>query len=302
MLDVKLTTFLKVTETKNFTRAAEALALTQPAVSQHIKQLESELGVKLFIRAENGLKLSRDGEIVYKYAQRLHSVYQNMLQALVDERTNTTHLTIGITHTAESNAIAEVLAKFSAAHGGMRITMITDTINNLYSKLKTYELDLAIAEGTVPASGFNSLLLDTDCLVLAVANNHPLAKKSMVTINELKHEKMIIRLPDSGTRNLFVSHLESNNMSINDFNVVLEVDNVATIKELIRHGFGVSILAKSVCLNEIRKGKLTALPVENLSMMRQINLIYHKSFENIALLRDLVKTYNDTMQVYNSAT
>ena len=104
---------------------------------------------------------------------------------------------------------------------------------------------------------------------------------------------------DSNTRNLFVAHLESNNMSINDFNVVLEVDNMATIKDLIRRDFGVSILARSVCLDELRKGKITVLPVENLSMMREINIAYYGDFTQFDVLHGIMKKYNETVRIYN---
>ena len=95
-----------------------------------------------------------------------------------------------------------------------------------------------------------------------------------------------------------MSHLESLGMSIDDFNVVLEIDNIATIKDLIRRDFGVSILARSVCLDELKKGKIVTLPVENLSMMREINIAYPADFTQFELLRDLVKSYNDTLKLY----
>ena len=116
--------------------------------------------------------------------------------------------------------------------------------------------------------------------------------------SEKKKERMILRLPDSNTRNLFVAHLESNNMSISDFNVVLEIDNMATIKDLIRRDFGVSILARSVCLDELKKGKITVLPVENLSMMREINIAYHNDFTQFDVLHDIMKVYNETLRIY----
>lgn len=87
-------------------------------------------------------------------------------------------------------------------------------------------------------------------------------------------------------------------MSISDFNVILEVDNIATIKDLIRRDFGVSILARSVCLDELKKGKIVTLPVENLSMMREINIAYRSDFTQFDLLHDLVKSYNETLKLY----
>ena len=298
MLSPKVQTLISVCENLSFTRAAEELCLTQPAVSHHIKQLESELNIKLFVRDGNSLKLTPEGEITLKYARRMSALYSNLQTALSDEKRNLNRLTVGITHTAESNPIAEVLATYSSEHDGVRIKMITNTINNLYYILKTYDIDLVIAEGKFNDPDFNSILIDTDCLYLAVSTESSLSKKSMVTLSDLKREKMILRLPNSGTRNLFVSHLESNGLTLDDFNVILEVDNIATIKDLVRREFGVSILPKSACLDELKKGKISLLPVENLSMTREINLMYHKDFGHDSILRDIIKTYNETVKLY----
>lgn len=293
MMDTKLETFLMVCELGSFTRAAERLSLTQPAVSGHVRQLEKEFGVKLFNRVEGVMKLTEEGEIVQKFARRIQVLHHNLHQELADEKRRVTRLTVGVTHTAESNQIAAVLAKYCAIHPGVNITIITGAITNLYAKLKTYELDMAFAEGKIRDDRLNSILLDTDSLILAASVNSHLAGHSMVTLNELKREKLILRLPDSGTRSLFNSHLESNNLSIDDFNVILEVDNIATIKDLVRQDFGVSILAKSAFQDELRKGKMVGLPVENLSMIREISLIYQKDFEHPDLLDELTKLYYD---------
>ena len=293
MIDPKLVTLLTVNELNSFTKAAQKLSLTQPAASQHVRQLEKELGVTIFVRGEGNLKLTSEGEIVIKYAKRIVSLYQNLQQSLKDERRHARKITVGITHTSESNIMVEVLAKYSSFSEGTRITIISDAINNLYMKLKTYEIDLAIVEGRITDPNFNSVMLDTDSLILAVSNKNPLSKKSMVTLNELKKENLILRLPDSGTRNLFISHLESDNVSLDEFNVILEVDNVATIKDLVRRDFGVSILARSACANELKKGKMAGLPIENLSMTREINMVYHKDFEHTDLLQNIMRIYNE---------
>lgn len=291
MMDSKLETLLKVNETQSFTKAAEQLSLTQPAVSQHIRGLEHELGATLFIRGDGPLKLTLEGEIAVKYAKRIRTLYQNLEQSLSDQKRHITRLSVGITHTAESNFMVEVLARYSNQNSDCRIIIASDTINNLYNKLKTYDLDLAIVEGKIVDNNFNSIMLDTDSLILAVSNHNPLSKQSIVTLDELKKQRLILRLPDSATRNLFISHLESNNVSLDEFNVTLEVDNVATIKDLVRRNFGVSILAKSAFATELRKGKLTGLPIENLSMTREINMIYHKDFEHTDILQELTKIY-----------
>ena len=293
MIDHRLLSLLAVYETGSFTRAAERLNLSQPTASQHVHQLEKELHVHIFERVPGALRLTREGDIVVKYARRMQALDNNLVEALAMERTQVTSLTVGITHTAESNAIAETLARFVNLRGQMSIKMITGSANELFEALKNYELDMAIVEGSVSDQRFHSVMLDTDCLVLAVAPEHPLAQHNMVTVEELKREKLILRLPDSGTRSLFISALETHNLHLNDFNVVLEIDNIATIKDLIRRGFSVSVLPRSTCMDELSKRKMVALPIENLTMMREINLVYSRDFGHPELLQDIVRCYND---------
>ena len=293
MLDPKLYTLLEVYKCKSFVGAARKLSITQPAVSHHIKVLEEELNVCIFDRSNGKVVVTREGEEVINCAKKMLGLYNSLRQDLSDSRRLVSHLTVGVTHTAESNPIAEALANYGAQNDHVMIKMITGTINKLYSKLKSYEIDLAIVEGRITDPNFNSVMLDTDSLILAVSNKNPLSKKSMVTLNELKKENLILRLPDSGTRNLFISHLESNNVSLDEFNVILEVDNVATIKDLVRRDFGVSILARSACANELKKGKMAGLPIENLSMTREINMVYHKDFEHTDLLQNIMRIYNE---------
>lgn len=298
MIDARLHSLIKVAETGSFTRASEQLSLTQSAVSQHISQLEQQLGVRLFDRSNHRVQLTREGETVLKYAKRMMALYNNLVREISSEKQHITSLTIGITHTAESNPIAEALAKYVSVHSGFKITVVTDSISNLYDRLKTYELDMIIVEGRNSDPGLSGLMLDTDCLVLAVSPSHPLAKKSLVTIDELKREKLILRLPDSNTRSQFNASLESQNLSIDDFNVVLEINNIATIKDLIRHDFGVSVLARSACLDELRKKKIVALPIENLSMVREVNIVYSQDFEHFEVLRDIVHIYNEARGLF----
>ena len=284
-------TLLAVVEHQNFTRAAEALSMTQPAVSHHIKQLEEEVGAPLFVRKKNGLKLTPQGEIVVKYARRLTALNEKMRMEIQNAGKNLTVLRVGITHTAESNLTAASLAKCSSRHNNLKIILYTDTINNLYDMLGNYEIDMAIVDGASNNPGFSSMMLDTDYLMCVMSNNNPLASKGAVTLAELKKQKMILRTPASATRMLFESTLESNNETIDNFNVTLEVDNIATIKDLIRMDLGISILPRSACMDELKKGKITALPIENLSMIRETKIIYNKSFSDMDILSEIIKIY-----------
>lgn len=298
MLDIKLETLLTVAEEKNFTKAADKLSLTQPAVSHHISLIEDELGIKIFLRGKGEFRPTAEGEIVLRYAKRLKAIYNKMISELEDSEKCMTKIRIGITHTAESNLITEALAKYGRLNHNISITIITDTIKNLYNMLENYELDLAVVEGRPNTPNLNCLMLDTDYLVCVLSNNNPLSKKSMVTLAELKNEQMILRLPSSATRMLFEATLVSIGETIDNFNITLEVDNIATIKDLIRKDMGISILPKSACMDELNKGKLAALPIENLSMIREMNIVYNRDFSKTEVLRDIISLYHDSAKIY----
>ena len=301
MLDPKLDTLLLVAEKRNFTRAAQALSLTQPAVSHHISQLEQELGVRLFVRGNGDLILTPEGETVLRYVRRMKALEKKMAEELQEAGRRLTRLRIGITHTAESSIVAEVLARYTNENPGISITIVTDNINNLYDMLENFELDLAVVEGRSTRPELSALMLDTDYLVCVLANTHPLSRSSMITLDEIRQEKLILRLPNSETRVRFESTLAAIGESIADFQVILEVDNVATIKDLIRKNLGISILARSACMDELRKGKLTALPIENLSMTRETNLVYHRDFAHKETLQDILALYKKQLREYGRA-
>lgn len=293
MIDQKLYSLIKVYETGSFTRAARELALTQPAVSQHIQALEKNLGLKIFERSASSLHVTREGELVVKYAKRMLSLYRNLQEDLTSEKKQLRAMTIGITHTAESNPIAEALARYAQAHKEVTIKIITDSSDRLSTRLKNYEMDFAVVEDKQNDPSLRYLLLDTDSIVLTVSPTHSLASRKSVQINELKKERLILRLPESGTRNLFVASLESHNMRIDEFNLVMEIDNIQTIKDLVRRDFGVSVLAKSACLDELKKEKLVALPIEHLTMSRDIYLVCANDFEHQDVLEEIIRIYQE---------
>ena len=195
MLSTKLQTVLAVAEYKNFTRAAEELNMTQPAVSHHIKQLEQEVDAPLFVRNKAGLKLTPQGEIVVNYARRMKALHERMFAELQNAERHLSLLRIGITHTSESNLTAAALARYSNQKGKLKIILFTDTINNLYDMLENYELDLAIVDGAYGDPRFSSMLLDTDYLTCVMSVDNPLARKGAVTLAELRRQKMILRTP-----------------------------------------------------------------------------------------------------------
>lgn len=293
MFDSKLKTLLTVYKTGNYTSAAKQLNLTQPAVSQQISQLENEYNIKIFNRYGNKITPTSYGTILINYAKRIIYTYKELDLKIKDEMKQMKSLSIGITHSLEGNIVPEVLATFASKNAGMKIKIVSDSIKNLYDKLSTYEIDLAVIEGKINGEKLSKVLLDTDSLVAVISNDNPLSKKSMVDINDLKKEKLILRSSKSATRNLFTSQLEVSNLSLDEFNVILEIDNTFSIKELVSKNIGVSILPKSICYHEFKDKRLTILPIKDMNMITEINLAFIKNTIDESVINEIVNTYKE---------
>lgn len=293
MLDAKILSLLKVVETGNYTLAGKELNLTQPAISQHIRAIETEFHIRIFDRCGKKLILTREGEILVRYCRRMNSLYNNLSRDLHNGVDRILSLNIGITHTMESNRISEALAIYASTHKGVTITLITDTLAGLRERLKNYELDFAIIDGKITDSGLSNMLLDIDRLMLIVSPEHPFAQREFVTTEDIRSENLILRLPNSGTRDLFRASMESKGINVDEMKVILEVDNIATIKDLVKHGYGVSVLAKSTCLDELRKKELVALPFENLNMVREINFVFQKDSTEQEIFEEITRIYKE---------
>lgn len=293
MLNTKLDTLLAVASLKSFSKAAEALGLTQPAVSHHITLLEKEYGVKLIQRGRGEFRLTPEGETAVLCARRLKTIHEQLKEDLRDESKRRIKLRVGVTHTAESGSVTAVLGMLASMSSNIAVSMTTDTVQNLYQMLGVYELDMAIAEGGRQMPRYNYLVLDRDELVCVVPAGSKLAAMESISPKELKKQQLILRLPTSDTRRLFESSLSKISESIRDFNVIMEVDSVRMIKELVARGYGVSILPKHSCAAELRSGELKALPVEDLHMPRETTVIYPKDFAYQDILDKFVMLYRE---------
>lgn len=293
-IDLKAISLLKVAEYENFTNAAKELCISQPAISNHIKAVEEELGFKIFERGTSGIHLTEKGAIVIKYISQMNSIAESLKQALASDKLCATVLRVGITHTVESSLVVDAIAKYlNKSAPGVSIRITSGTSKSLYKQLKNGEIDFIIMEGSYDDPDLNNVMLGTDSLVLVTSPSNHLASKNTVTLDEMREENLIMRLPDSNTMKTFASALKERNKSLSDFNIILEIDNIATIKDLIRRDFGVSILAKSVCQDEVRKGKLAILNIENISMVREMNLVYPRDFEHAEAIDGIVRCYNE---------
>lgn len=291
MLDNKLRTLLTLLSVGSYTKTADALHLTQPAVSHQIKQLEQEYGIQIFRKGKKGLNPTPEGEILIKYARRVQALDQGVRQELEDSRRHLRRLSVGITTTLGEYLVSQIFVDYCNEHPEVSINIYSDSLNHLHTMLSLYQLDLIIVEGAIQSESYVNVLLDTDFLCLVVSPQHPFATRTAVTLQELKRERFILRTQSAGTRTLFEEALLRQGENIRDFNIVVETDNITTIKELVSAGLGVTVMAHSACRQEERAGKLSLVPVENMNMPREINIVHRKDFEHAEILRDILAIY-----------
>lgn len=291
MMDVKFTTLLTLLDSGNYTRTAEKLALTQPAVSHHIRQLEEEYKIQIFHRNKRELKLTPEGEILVKFARRIEGMYQNVRVAIEDERSRITRINIAITPTANENMVPQLLAQYCHTHPNTHVNICVDSLENIKEKMKFFEVDLAFVDGQIKDDKFTSVLLDIDRMCLITAMNHPFADKQSVSLSELKTQNFILRTRSAGSRLLFERYLQENLENIHNFNVVIETEQISIIRTLVKKGLGVSIMSYKLCEKDIRHHHLAAVSIENSMMEREINMVYPKDFTHTEILGELKNLY-----------
>jgi DNA-binding transcriptional LysR family regulator len=293
MLDLKIKTFLSLVETESFTKTAEILHITQPAVSNQVRLLEKEYGIKIFLRSGRNLKLTAEGEILFKYAQRAASIEETAIHALEDSRHNIRRLNIGMTATAEENLLPQVIAEYCNIHGKTKVRIETGTLESLRTYLQTYEIDMAIVGGHIADDEFTTVKIDTDYLNLVVSPENPLSKSSLVTLEELKAQKLILRPNITATRRQFELFLAQNGETIANYNVVIEINNVPIIKDLVHDNQGVTIMSHNACLIDQLTGKLVAVPLEGSSMMvRELNIVYRNNYRHPEVAHEIRRIYH----------
>ncbi|VEU83265.1 LysR family transcriptional regulator [Acholeplasma hippikon] len=295
-MNFKLKTLIAVVDYGSFTKAAEQLALTQPAVSQQIKSLEEEFNITIFDKRKKKLELTPEGVLLVRYAKRIELLTDNMINSFKLMKKNIqikNSLVIGITHTLESNIIAKAIAEYTAENDAFHIRIISDSIKSIYQKMKTYEVDVCIIPGKINDPNYSFIPLDQDSLAIAVSYDNPLSNKEVLSLEELKTERLILRSKTSDTRLLFESHLNTQNDDITNYNVILELDNVEVIKDLVKDNYGLSVLSRKSCISEVKKNKFKLLDVENMVMNRQINLYFHKDFTYVKELKRIINIYNE---------
>lgn len=270
MFDLRqLEVFCRVLEYKSFSKAAEAVYLTQPTVSGHIHALEEFLGTRLFDRTGKTVLPTKAGELLYTYAKRildLRSEAKRELELFVGRVKG--ELTIGASTIPGTYILPELIGSFKATHPDIYITLrISDTMG-IVKGIVENQAELGIIGARVEDTRLDCRRLIEDELVVVVPPAHKWAKMDMIETGDLKGERFVLREAGSGTRMASLQSLASVNFHLEDINVVAELGSTEAIRQAVKAGLGISIISSRAVKDDIKYGLLHALRLKNLELRR----------------------------------
>ena len=269
MLDQKLQTFLTVAERRSYTLAAQALHITQPAVSQHIRKLEEHYGVQLIDFTGHQLSLTQSGELLYRYAAFQSANEKRLLEQLSKQAQT---LRVGATLSIADYYLPPLLVPVLARGFQSLILRVGNTEEMLDSCVRG-ELDCALIEGIFHDEDFCSHVFHTASFLPVAAANHPLAQGEH-RLAELFHYPLILREPGSGTRAILENQLFQFGSSPQAFAGLLECGSFRMIKELLKQTSAISFMYEQVAAQEVEAGELTYLTLTDCQIRRPLYFVY----------------------------
>ena len=275
MIDFRINTFLEVCACMNYTRAAENLHMTQPAVSQHIHYLEKLYDAPLFIHEGKKFKLTHAGEILLQTATTLKSDEQYMLEQMQSLRPEKAPLIFGATMTIGEYVIAKPLAAYMQSHPEANIRMVLSNTADLLSKLQLGEINFAFVEGYFASDSYDFMTFSTEAFIPVCSADHQFAKEPN-TLHDLLSEKLLVREPGSGTRDILEKNLDVKNISFSDFAHLAEINSMPIIIQLLLADCGISFLYKTAIQEELKNGSLKELRLKDFQMQHDFTFIWNK--------------------------
>jgi DNA-binding transcriptional LysR family regulator len=270
--------FYYVAKFRSFSKAAQALRLTQPTVSGHVKTLEASLALRLFDRLGREVRLTQAGDVLYRYAERLLSTKAAALQALDEFQGGLQgELVIGGSSIPGQYVLPLLLGKFIRSYPCITAVLnITDTMDTV-DQIVHGNLELGMVGARLPHTQVLYQPFIDDELVLAVSSDHPWAGRPAVPLAALCTQPFIQRERGSGSRLVVEQTLKQHDFDAATLHVVAEVASTEAIKQGIKAGLGVGILSKLALADELRAGSLCTVAIQDIALRRSFYMIRHKA-------------------------
>lgn len=286
----KLEIFVTVAKEGSFSRAARRLFMTQPAVSQHIQDLERQLGTSLFERLPRGVELTMSGNILYDYTNRILRLVAEAENAVTDvSNIESGTINIGATPGVSNYLLFDWVRGFTEAYPRLSVSLHTDITSQIVAAIAGRKIDLGFIEGeldSIDMNGLGSLVLEPIPMYVVVNGNHDWTGRDTIAVTELDNVPFITRQKGSRTRVWIDRTLGEHAVKPR---IVAELDSPEAIKQAVLSDLGVSILPQYAIKREAEDGVLRALTVENVALQRNLKLIWDRSSPFSPLIRALLQ-------------
>lgn len=279
-MDQYLQVFVTVAEKKNFSRAAEELHMTQPAVSQYIQTFEQHMGTRLLERTNKYVRLNKAGSIVYHHAKEILGLYTNM-QNLVDDLVNKANgpLSIGASYTFGEYVLPRIVANLLELYPAIQPEVTIGNTAEIAKLVATHQLDVGIVEGHFNDPSLQVEEFAEDEMVVVASSRHVLSETEEIDIHELENETWIVREKGSGTREATEKLFRQFAFTPARF---MNFGSTQPIKEAVGAGLGISMLSQWAIQKELQNGDLTIIKMKGLPFYRQFSIVTNSPFQTKA--------------------
>jgi len=286
----QLENFIAVVEEHSFTRAAERVYRTQGAVSIAIRKLEDEVGVPLMVRDSHECALTEAGQQLLAYARRIIGLRDEIHRCMVEFRSLASgRVSIAAHESAAQYLLPDPLAFFHLSHPNVKMVTRQCDGQDIAHLVAEREVDIGFGIRQANLHGLCSEAVHSDPLVLIAALCHPLSARRCVSLSDLRHERFFVHSRFTTMRARVESLFNDHRVP---FNVASELWNFETIKQFVQTGGGIAIVPASVARRDLETGRLTRVPVDDLDLVRTIEVVYREKdsllpapAELLALLR-----------------
>lgn len=265
--------FLAVVDCGKMSAAAEKLHITQPTISQAIAEIEKFYNILLFERLNKKLYLTESGKKMLSYASHIVSLFDEMEKEMLN-RSKSTVLHAGATITVGTCVFDSLISNFEKETPDVKINVFVDNTSVIEDMILKSMLDFAVVEGEIKSPDIIVKPVIDDELVLVCSKNGQPFDRNNIDIHDLENLPFILREPGSGTRELFIRQTERNNV---DINIKWVCNNSEAIKNAVMEGQGLTVISKKLVTEELEKGKLHLININNVELKRKFSLVYHKN-------------------------
>ena len=273
----RLEIFVKVAELGSFSRAAEALFLTQPTVSEHVRALEEELGVQLLDRLGRGATPTRAGQILLGYARRMLTLSREARQAIDQFQGRLSgELIVGGSTIPGEYVLPALIGQFKAKYPDISISLLIGSSRQVAEWVDEGRVEVGVVGARPTPRALESRELMSDELVVVVSVEHAWSGRETATLAELRDEPLIVRERGSGSREALERALAEAGTSLTAFRVAGEMGSTQAIKQAVRAGVGISLISKRAVEDECRASLLACVRVRDLKVWRAFYLVTHR--------------------------